>query len=65
MGRTDLDASTVLRLAEGAGLPLEAARAEQLAPALAGLFRQAEALRDLTLDDIEPAAVFGLLTEEP
>ncbi len=53
----------VLALARLAGLPLDAARAAALVPALAADLRVIYRLRDVPVGDIHPADWAALLTE--
>ena len=55
-----LDAELVMRLAGLAGLSVEHAQAERLAPLLATLHGQAEALCALDLDGVVPCCVLHL-----
>ncbi|MBI4494227.1 MAG: hypothetical protein HY690_15670 [Chloroflexi bacterium] len=60
-----VDAHLVQRLAELARLSVDQAQAERLAPMLATLLDQAERLRALGLDGVEPAPALHLEERQP
>lgn len=55
-----IDAQVVQGLAEAAGLVVDQATVERLAPQLASLLAQAERLHGLDLDELEPPGVLRL-----